>query len=447
MVPRIWKPALSCTRCSYPNDIDYKFCQRCGHGKEVRARVATPAHVAIDNPRIESRLKELEILRSSKPYQRQKDSLQRQLESFLDSLPSAKSIATASPADVVNFLIWRDQFGTTTSHSRSCSDRASVNGKCSCHKGLSAGTIRNNIGKLITIFKHNGRSSPWNDELNLGNPATHVSVKEYHSLVLEEQTIARTFPKQAVPFFMDKLVSLTSFLRNCMQQPGVKPSQLYILARDLAFFSIDFFSGDRGSDLGRVLVSDVLTTPANNAFIFNQVFGKTLRGNGSNVFAIKEIPGSSVCPVANLKCYLSVSKAAGINLNPGFLFRSTDHHGYVTDKPFIGTAVANRLRKHLTALSINAGETMHSFRSGCSITLSLLGVPYSTIAEHVGWKSVNTAIHYSQCDKVLTMNDASSILASSMQNPTFSATSTAEILGKEFRERNFLNGFKKLFDS
>ena len=319
--------------------------------------------------------------------------------------------------------------------------------KCSCHKGLSAGTIRNNIGNFATIFKHNGRSSSWNDELNLGNPATHISVKEYHSLVLEEQTLARTFPKQAVPFFMDKLLALTSFLRNSMQQPDVKPSQLYILARDLAFFSIDFFSGDRGSDLGRVVVSDVLTTPANNALIFNQVFGKTLRGNGSNVFAIKEIPGSSVCPVANLKCYLAITKAVGINLNPGFLFRSTDHHGYITDQPFIGSAIANRLRKHLTSLSINSGETVHSLRSGCSITLSLLGVPYSTIAKHVGWKSVDTAIYYSQCDKVLTMNDASSILASSMKNPTSLTVSTAETLGREFRERNFLNGFKQLFDS
>lgn len=142
MVPRIWKPALSCTRCSYPNDIDHKFCQRCGYEKEVRECFATPGHVEIDSLRIESRLKELENLRSAKPYQRQKDSLQRQLESFLNSLPSAKSIATASPSDVVNFLIWRDKFGTTTSHSRSCSERTSVNRKCSCHKGLSAGTIR-----------------------------------------------------------------------------------------------------------------------------------------------------------------------------------------------------------------------------------------------------------------------------------------------------------------
>ena len=45
------------------------------------------------------------------------------------------------------------------------------------------------------------------------------------------------------------------------------------------------------------------------------------------------------------------------------------------------------------------------------------------------------------------MNDASSILASSMKNPTFSAISSVETLGKEYRERNFLNGFKKLCDS
>ena len=62
-----------------------------------------------------------------------------------------------------------------------------------------------------------------------------------------------------------------------------------------------------------------------------------------------------------------------INLQEGILFRATDPKGRISPKPFVGSIVANCLRLHLTALNIHEGETMHSFRSSCSITLSLLG--------------------------------------------------------------------------
>ena len=48
--------------------------------------------------------------------------------------------------------------------------------------------------------------------------------------------------------------------------------------------SVDFFSGDRGSDLGQIKSSDVLTLPGGKVFIFSQVFGKTLGGNGKKCF-------------------------------------------------------------------------------------------------------------------------------------------------------------------
>ena len=172
-------------------------------------------------------------------------------------------IATASPRNVVDFLIWRDNFGKTIIDSNDCESRTKK-GICKCCRGLAAGTIDNNIGKLKTIFKDNGRGNTWNEDLHLGNPVSHFSVKEYHSLILEEQTIARVFPAQATPLFMDKLVDVCDHLKQCMAQSGDKPSLLYTLARDLAFFSIDFFSGDRGSDLGRVKASDVLVSPENN---------------------------------------------------------------------------------------------------------------------------------------------------------------------------------------
>ena len=395
---------------------------------------------------LQDRRSTLERFKKGKPYQRQKTSLQQQLESFLWSLPAKKTLAIASPEDVINFLIWRDKFGKTESHFDSCLASSATHLPCACQKGLAAGTIKNNIGKLSTIFKESGRGSTWNDDLHLGNPARHPSVKDYYDLVLEEQTMARTFPSQAVPMFMDKLLVLCNSLKSEIKKQGTKLSTIYILARDLAFFSIDFFSGDRGSDLGRVKSVDILSSPDGNSFIFNQVFGKTLRGNGSNVFAIKKIEDSPVCPVSNLKLYLSLSKLMSINLKRGFLFRTTNRQGHVTENPFLGSAVANRLKHHLQSLSISSGETMHSFRSGCSITLALLGIPYHKIAEHVGWKSVDMAMHYTQCEKVIAPDNASSLLASSAAVSSASSITTAEKLGQFSRTKNSLEGYKQLFE-
>ena len=403
-----------------------------------------------------------------------KSSLQTQLESFLWSLPERKVIATASPRNVVDFLIWRDKFGKTIMHSNDCESRTNKE-TCKCSRGLAAGTIDNDIGKLKTIFKDNGRGSSWNEDLHLGNPASHFSVKEYHSLILEEQTIARVFPAQATPFFyrskttlkcqnryismyqpqlrrtlghlvstaaatplfMDKLVDVCNHLKQCMAKSGDKPSILYALGRDLAFFSIDFSSGDRGSDLGRVKASDVLVSPGNNGYVFNQLFGKTLRGNGSNVFAIIKVQGCSACPVKNLETYLSLSSRMSIDLGKGYLFCTTDRHGNITENAFTGSAVANRLKKYMKTLSILEGETMHSLRSGCSVTLALLGVPYSEIARHVGWKSVTMALYYTQCEKVFSPNGAASVLADS-------SSTNAMLLGNNFGKRNTLDGFQPI---
>ena len=108
--------------------------------------------------------------------------------------------------------------------------------------------------------------------------------------------------------------------------------------------------------------------------------------------------------------------------------RTTNHQGHVTESPFVGSAVANRLKLHLQNLSISSGETMHSFGSGCSIILALLGVPYLKIAEHVGWKSVDMEMHYTQRERVIAPENASSLLASST---TVSSASGARITASE----------------
>ena len=101
-----------------------------------------------------------------------------------------------------------------------------------------------------------------------------------------------------------------------------------------------------------------------------------------------------------------------VNLGDGHLFRTTNKTA-VSTSPFIGFAVANRLVQHLKTLGIHNGESMHSFRSGCSITLSLLGVSSEEVARHIGWRSLDTAEYYTQTKKVMNMSNTASVLASS----------------------------------
>ena len=112
---------------------------------------------------------------------------------------------TATPHDIIKFLIWRDKFGKTVVHLTNCTRLLEKNGNhsqaCNCPRNLAAGTVDNNIGKLRSIFKKNERGSCWNNDFQSGNPAFHYSVKRYQTLVLEEQVVARTFPSQAVPIF------------------------------------------------------------------------------------------------------------------------------------------------------------------------------------------------------------------------------------------------------
>ena len=57
---------------------------------------------------------------------------------------------------------------------------------------------------------------------------------------------------------------------------------------------------------------------------------------------------------------------------------------------------------------------------------------YSEITHEVGWKNVNMALYYTQCEKVFSKDLASSVLADS-------SSAKALLLGKNFRKRNALD--------
>ena len=111
----------------------------------------------------------------NKPYERQKDSLEVQLSSFLRSLVPPKKFSAAMAEDIVKFLTSMDAAGKQKLHVRSCSSKT-----WSCPKRLAAGTVDSYIGKLRAIFNRLGRTG-------FSNPLAHSCVKEYLMFVREEQ--------------------------------------------------------------------------------------------------------------------------------------------------------------------------------------------------------------------------------------------------------------------
>lgn len=131
-------------------------------------------------------------------------------------------------------------------HSKSCSKVS-----CNCSTRLAAGSVDSLLGKLRAIFNNIGR-------LHDSNLVAHPRVKEYLKFIREQQASRVIVPLQAVPLFFAKFTKFIKFLR-CSIEGTAHLSMIhnYILGRHVVFFVVDFFSGDRASDLGRLLTNRV----------------------------------------------------------------------------------------------------------------------------------------------------------------------------------------------
>ncbi|KAK3734287.1 hypothetical protein QZH41_015130, partial [Actinostola sp. cb2023] len=356
----------------------------------------------LDLHSIDARLAELRLAASAAPYEKQKSALQQELETFLAALPLPKNLPSSSPDHICKFLVWKDRLGKTQVHATGCPHlgRKGIT-LCGCPTRLAYGTVDSYIGKLRAIFRNTGQDEPWDGRLQSGNPASAQVVRDYLEAVTSEQLQARVTPKQAHPLFMQKLLLLSRFLSKQMTNTTVTPTDLFILARDQAYFKALFFSGDRGADLGLVKTPEILRFPDDTGFLFHHIWGKTLRDGSSNVFGLKRHPNQILCPIAAMETYVAIASELGINLSHGYLFRPTDPHGRIVDKPLTHPTAESRLKIYLTQAGIDEGETLHSFRSGCANTLALSGVRLADVMGHIGWRSDKTALYYLKLSEVL----------------------------------------------
>ena len=112
--------SVQCPECKYPNDQNFSFCQRCGFNRLTLILPTQSMSVPVDLPSIDNRLASIRSQCKSLPYEKQKSSLQKQLEMFLGPLPSPKNLQSATPLDLARFLVWKDGKGKTKVHTSRC---------------------------------------------------------------------------------------------------------------------------------------------------------------------------------------------------------------------------------------------------------------------------------------------------------------------------------------
>jgi integrase len=382
----------------------------------------------IDAGVLNARLRALESTSINSGYSRKKKSLLLELEDFL-SRTSKEGVNTASPEDVKRFLVWKDKGGKTQVHDISCVFLGKIGVyDCGCPKRLAAGTVQSVVGQLKSVFSPI-RGTSWDEQCQCGNPSASLAVKEYVRAVVKEQARSRVQVKQANPLFVDKLGKVTSYIEDRGKSNKILRQDRYILARDQAFFKIQFFAGSRAGDLCSTLAQDIRKLKDGSGLVFTYTMGKTLGNGKRHEFCLLRMGNKSLCPVEGLDRYLSLARQVGIDLSAGFLFRPVSvDKSQVLDVGVSYSVMYARLKHYLSVLDIYDGETLHSLRGGCAVTLAAAGVSQSDIMQHIGWQSASSVNRYTRSQTMFATGAAPSVLV----NVVESESSNAERAFRQF---------------
>ena len=162
-------------------------------------------------------------------------------------------------------------------------------------------------------------------------------------------------------------------------------------------------------------------------FLFNHVWGKTLRDGASDVFGIRHHSHPQLCPVKAIETYVAVASELRITLSNGYLFRPTNHQGHILNKPLTSSSAEACLKNYLKDTKVDEGATLHSFHSGSAITLALSGSQLADVMSHVGWSNKGTALYYMKLAEVLREGSPSDSLSSNNSAASISTSLYADL--------------------
>ena len=120
-----------------------------------------------------------------------------------------------TPRDICRFPFCKDKNGKNQIHHNACKYIGQA-GRYTygCPTRLYYKAVDSYIGRLRATFYSIGRDGEWDKRLDLGNPASNKSVKDFWMLATAKRLQARVTPKQATPLFVDKLTQICSYLHT-----------------------------------------------------------------------------------------------------------------------------------------------------------------------------------------------------------------------------------------
>jgi hypothetical protein len=350
-------------------------------------------------------------------YQIRKSKVHKDLESFLGLI--GKDIAICAPDDICLYLAWADGVGKTAVHVAQCPDIGRRSPSCVCPRRLAYGTVASKISQLKNIFERLGKPDRWLSGGSKGNPVLSDRVSIYLNQIRQEQSKAHVSVLQAKPLFISKLNLISMYIDRQLGYQDLSLSAKFVLARDQSLLKLMFFGGDRAHDAGLMLTQEVKELPGGSAFVIKHTWGKTHRVDNPNIFSVFSSKLSMVCPVLGLRTYFKIASTMSVNLSTGYLFRPILRQR-VLDRPLSYEATYQRLKHYLRVLGTDEGETPHSLRGGCAISIRSLSLqPVSSppgleaMMQHIGWSGESSAKHYARSDKLDQAFKMAAIMASS----------------------------------
>lgn len=136
-------------------------------------------------------------------------------------------------------------------------------------------------------------------------------MRKYLKCIKEKQATAGLTPKQATALFVDNLAKLSDHLDIQLEACKTDPNKMYIL------------SMPEIKPILKPRTNEILRFTNDDGLLFNHTWGKTLRGDRSNLFGIRRFENVKICPVAAIERYMATSRATQDDLTDGFLFRPT----------------------------------------------------------------------------------------------------------------------------
>ncbi|CAN0189078.1 unnamed protein product, partial [Laminaria digitata] len=249
-----------------------------------------------------------------------------------------------------------------------------------CKKRYAAASLdKGHASKLkCAMMEQLGKLDEWDGVEKRGNPVASPIVRGHLSFVQGEQRRVGVGVRQAPPLVAVQLRDLVRDMRRRGQTLPTAAERIAMI-RDVAIFCLAFHSMKRGFELSAAVASQVLQMSEGEEFIFNFLFGKTLRSSSQAVVVRR-----------NLDCRCAVAA-----MGSGFLFPSVVESVERGDLALTPAQMTTNLQTHLRAAGMEGKRyTMHFFRVGGAASHNVVGTAMDVLMEYLGWKSATTARRY-----------------------------------------------------